>query len=155
MQRAAWTVLAVVVLALGAAPVAQAETSPQLLAARAVTLAAARGDAKAQTRLGFMFERGIGVPQNYDQAAQWYHRAAEQGDPRGQFHLGLLFSKGFGVPSDFLLAYKWLNLAASRVGNAEREYYVRIRDAVATKLSLAEIEEAQWWTIHWVPKRYR
>ena len=44
---------------------------------------AERGDAAAQTYLGFMFETGRGVPQNYTEAAMWYRRAAEQGDSLG------------------------------------------------------------------------
>jgi len=38
------------------------------------------GTTSAQAYLGFMFETGRGVPQNYTEAAMWYRRAAEQGD---------------------------------------------------------------------------
>jgi len=155
MQRVAWTILVVVVVALGAAGTAAAQASPQLRYANAVSVAAARGDVGAQTRLGYMYERGIGVAQDFELAAMWYNLAAEQGDPRAQHHLGLLFNKGFGVPVDFMTAYKWLNLAASRVGNADRPYYVRIRDAVAAKLSHKEVAEAQLWATLWQPKRLR
>jgi uncharacterized protein len=150
MQKAAWAILAIVALGFGAPRMADADSH---VSAQSTTFAAMRGDAGAQTRLGLMYERGIGVPQNYALAAKWYHRAAEQGDVRAQYHLGVLFNKGFGVPTDFLLAYKWLNLAASRAPSADRAYYVRIRDAVATKLSYAELEEAQWWAHIWHPTR--
>jgi len=42
---------------------------------------AARGNARAQALLGFMYENGFGVPQAYDAAADLYQRAAMQGDP--------------------------------------------------------------------------
>jgi TPR repeat protein len=153
MQRTALTVLAAVVAVVGAIAGAAAQGSPQLRYADSVSRAAARGDVGAQTRLGYMYERGIGVAQDYELAAMWYNLAAEQGDPRAQHHLGLLFNKGFGVPIDFMTAYKWLNLAASRVGNADRPYYVRIRDAVGSKLSHKEVAEAQLWATTWQPKR--
>jgi TPR repeat protein len=155
MQRAAWTIFVLVVLVLGAAPMAVAQASPQLRYADAVSAAAARGDVGAQTRLGYMYERGIGVAQDYELAFMWYNLAAEQGDPRAQHHLGLLFNRGFGVPVDFMTAYKWLNLAASRASNADRAYYVRIRDAVRAKLSHKEVAEAQLWATLWQPKRLR
>jgi TPR repeat protein len=155
MQRTAWTILAVVAIGLGAAATAAAQPSPQLRYANSVSAAAARGDVGAQTRLGYMYERGIGVAQDYEMAAMWYNLAAEQGDPRAQHHLGLLFNKGFGVPVDFMTAYKWLNLAASRVGNVDRPYYVRMRDAVGSKLSHKEVAEAQLWATLWQPKRLR
>ena len=67
----------------------------------------------AQTYLGFMFETGRGVPQNYTDAAMWYRRAAEQGDSLAQYSLGLLYDRGFGVPQDIVEAAKWLNLATA------------------------------------------
>ena len=45
---------------------------------------AEQGVAAAQSYLGFMFETGRGVPQNYTEAAMWYRRAAEQGDSLAQ-----------------------------------------------------------------------
>ena len=38
------------------------------------------GNAVAQARLGWMYEKGEGVPQDYAQAAAWYLKAAEQGN---------------------------------------------------------------------------
>ena len=40
---------------------------------------AEEGDASAQTKLGRMYEQGIGVPQNFVQAHKWYNLAAAQG----------------------------------------------------------------------------
>ena len=81
-----------------------------------------------------MYEHGFGVPQDYHLAAMWYHRAAEQGDPQAQHRLGILLNKGFRVHTNFIEFYKWLNLAAARVRTSDRGHYVRMRDAVASKL---------------------
>jgi hypothetical protein len=94
---------------------------------------AERGDAAAQTYLGYMFETGRGVPRNYTEAAMWYRRAAEQGDSLAQYSLGLLYDSGFGVPRDIVEAAKWLELSAAGAPPKAREARVRIRDAVTTR----------------------
>ena len=106
-------------------------------------LQAQRGDARSQTVLGFMYATGRGVPQHFVNAVEWYRRAAEQGEPTAQYLLGLMYDKGQGVPQDQVLAQKWLILAAAHASGRQREYYARIRDAVAFKLSPAQIREAQ------------
>ena len=114
---------------------------------------AARGNARAQTQLGYMYQHGLGVPQDHALAAVWYHRAAEQGEPRAQHLLGLLYDKGFGVPLDFIEAYRWLNLAAAGAPRPDRSYYIRIRDAVASKLPYGYMIEGQLRSRYWQPLR--
>lgn len=112
---------------------------------------AERGNARAQTMLGFMYEHGRGVPQDYVAAAYWYSCAAERGYPTAQYFLGLMYDQGHGVTRSDVLAYKWLNLAAARAQPSVREYYLRIRDAVAAKLTPAQIANAQRLAYHFVP----
>jgi uncharacterized protein len=118
-------------------------------AARLLLPLAQHGNPQAQTYVGFMFQNGRGLPQNYVAAADWYRRASEQGIPVAQFNLGLMYDKGHGVPQDYVLAYKWLNVATARATPAEREYWVRIRDAIATKLSLIQRTAAQDLASEW------
>ena len=56
-----------------------------------------------------------------------------------------------GVPQDFILAYKWLNLAAARASKREREYFVRLRNAVASKMSTDQIVVGQRLALLWAP----
>lgn len=121
--------------------------------ARRLWTRAERGDARAQVLLGFMYANGRGVPQNDVMAARWYEFAAQQGHPTAQHLLGLLYDKGQGVPQDDVLAHMWLNLAAARARPRERDYYARLRDAVATKMSPAQLAEAQWLAFRWRPGR--
>ena len=146
MRRAVRTALATTLFALSM--IAASEAQPQGFAP-AIVRSAESGSPTAQTRLGYMYENGIGVPQDYRLAAMWYHRAAEQGDPRAQHRLGILFNKGFGVRVDFIEAYKWLNLAASRVRISDRGYYARMRNAVASKLTYSELAEGQLRATRW------
>ena len=113
------------------------------------------GDARAQALLAYMLANGRGVPQSYVEAAYWYRRAGEQGHPTAQYMLGLMYDKGQGLPQDYVLAYKWLNLAVSRANGRERQEWVLIRDAIASKLSLAELTVAQRLAIEWRPTPYR
>jgi uncharacterized protein len=117
----------------------------------------AHGNARALGRLGFRYENGFGVPQNYIAAADLYRRAAEQGDAFAQCRLGLSYDKGHGVPVDYVLAYKWLDLATARAPRRERDFYQKLRDAVASKMSLAQVTEGQrlalTWTAGWPPER--
>jgi len=118
-------------------------------AARLLLPLAQHGNPVAQTYVGFMFHNGRGLPQNYVAAADWYRRASEQGVPVAQFNLGLLYDKGMGVPQDYVLAYKWLNIATAQATRAERDYWVRIRDAVGTKLSLIQRTAGQDLASEW------
>jgi TPR repeat protein len=152
MRKALSTVLGVAGFAVAAIGGAQAASPPErLIVARpagefslvTVVRLAERGSARYQTYLGYMYETGRGVPQDYHLAAYWYRLAAEQGDIRAQHLLGLLYDRGQGVPLDYVEAHKWLNLSAARAGRADRDYYVRMRNAVASKLTRAQIYEAQ------------
>jgi TPR repeat protein len=116
---------------------------------------AERGNANAQARLGFMYEHGRGVPQDYSLAVYWYTCAAAQGYSTAQYLLGLMYDKGLGVVRSDVLAYMWFNLAAAHAQPRTREYYSRIRDAVAAKLSPAQIAEAQRQASTFLPDTFK
>jgi TPR repeat protein len=78
--------------------------------------AAEAGDPEAQTNVGDIYERGLGVAPNYEAAAQWYQKAADKGYSRALFNLGTLYEQGTGVPHDQLKA---LNLYRQAWGLAE------------------------------------
>jgi hypothetical protein len=118
-------------------------------AARLLAPFARRGNPRAQAMLGFLYENGLGAPQAYDVAVELYAGAAERGDPSGQYLLGLMYDKGHGVDRDDVLAYKWLNLAAASAPARDRENYLKIRNAVASKMSLNQIVEGQWLALNW------
>jgi uncharacterized protein len=113
------------------------------------------GNPRAQFYLGFMYETGRGVPQDYLTAAYWYRRAANQGETTAQYRLGLLFDKGQGVTQDYIEAHKWLNLAAAHAPPPTRDYCARLRDAVATKMTRGEIGTARVLALQWVAVRER
>ena len=110
-----------------------------------------QGFAESQLRLGVMYARGQGVPQDVAKAVEWFHKAAEQGFAEAQEELGWFYAKGLGVPQDYVMAHKWFNLAAAKrnvVASLAREG----RDAVAKKMTPAQIAEAHRLAREWKPK---
>ena len=75
---------------------------------------AQQGYAEAQVALGAMYTQGLGVPQNDEQATQWYRRAADQGHAEAQFLLGNRYFQGLGVPQDYGQAMQWYRRAAGQ-----------------------------------------
>jgi hypothetical protein len=69
--------------------------------------AAESGDLEAQTNVGEIYERGMGVAPDYESAAKWYQKAADKNYARALFNLGTMYEQGLGVPQD---ALKALNL---------------------------------------------
>jgi TPR repeat protein len=156
MRKVRRIALGVALLALVGGARASAQPPEQGARGPAVVRLAESGDARAQTRLGFMLETGQGLPQNYAEAVYWYHRAAEQGDPDAQYLLANCLNLGLGVHWDRVLAHKWFNLSASRTRNRdEREHRIRMRDAVASTFTIPTLEEAQYLAAVWRPKPER
>lgn len=84
------------------------------------------GNADAQTRLGVMYSKGLGVTRSYGQALQWFRRAADQGVAEAQFNVGAMYAEGLGVPLDDDVAQGWLRRAADQE-YVEAKDYVRKR----------------------------
>src|SRR5688572_21463932 len=59
--------------------------------------AAEAGDPEAQTNVGEIYERGLGLPPDHALAAQWYQKAADKAYARALFNLGTLYEQGLGV----------------------------------------------------------
>ncbi|MFL6550334.1 MAG: caspase family protein [Povalibacter sp.] len=74
------------------------------------------GDVEAQTNVGEIYERGLGVAPDYSAAASWYQKAADKNYARALFNLGTLYEQGLGVPQDGLKA---LNLYRQASGIPE------------------------------------
>ena len=72
------------------------------------------GNAEAQFRLGFIYERGEGASTDHQLAANWYRKAADQGHARAQSELGVLYEFGRGVPRDFRQSVHWYRKAAEQ-----------------------------------------
>jgi hypothetical protein len=86
---------------------------------------------------------------------KWYRLAAQQGYAAAQYNLGLTYAEGPGIPQDYVQAYMWFDLAAARFSAPEaesRDHAVRNRDIIASKMTPAQLAEAQRRAREWKPK---
>jgi TonB family protein len=80
-------------------------------------MAADQGNTRAQENLGGLYEKGLGVSQDYAEAMIWYRKAADQGNTNAHVNVGWLYQNGWGVKQDYSEAMRWY-LGAANKGNA-------------------------------------
>ncbi len=73
---------------------------------------AQQGFADAQASLGWLYQAGLGVGQDLQQALYWYRKAAAQGHAVAQNNLGVMYQQGLGVRSDLAKAIEWYRKSA-------------------------------------------
>jgi len=107
---------------------------------------AAHGDSLAQSVLGYRFNNGIGVPQNYTEGFKWYRLSAAQGHAGSQSVLGVMYVAGRGIPINFVQALMWLKLSWSAMSSDEKKVASdtsKISKLITKKMTPAQIAEAQ------------
>lgn len=92
---------------------------------------AQQGDAEAQTYVGEIYEKGLGLPADYKTALFWYLKAADLGYSRAQINLGYLYEKGLGVEKDPVAALNWYR-RASGIKDDDIEYSSAVEVKAAT-----------------------
>jgi hypothetical protein len=109
-------------------------------------LQAEKGDAKAQTRLGTLYEYGDNVKQDYAEAMVWYRKAANQGFAPAQNLLGEMYAKGAGVAKSNDEACFWFTIAA--MSDAK---FIERRDESAATLAPERIDAVRKRVRTWSP----
>lgn len=74
--------------------------------------AAEGGHADSQFNVAVMYEQGIGIGKDEQEAFVWYGKAAAQGNSAAQFNLGVLYENGRGTTTDFEKANEWYRKAS-------------------------------------------
>jgi TPR repeat protein len=101
--------------------------------------ALARGDVRAEVRLGAIYDQGRGVAPDPVVAAKLYRDAARQGSGAAQLNLAKLYLEGRGVEADHVAAYAWADAAAAS-GEPGGQ---RIIDALAKSMPPAQLSRAE------------
>lgn len=103
------------------------------------------GDAEAQTYVGEIYEKGLGLKPDYQAASIWYDKAAKQNYSRALINLGNLYEKGLGVAQDKAQALNLYRQAAGiqsddllyastvEVHAVDQKELARLKDEVAFK----------------------
>lgn len=100
-------------------------------------------DPEAQYYVGMMFNNGIGVDHNPEEAFDWFLKSSAGGDPLGAYKVGCYYAGQFGVVTinhDKALEYK---LTAAEAG-----YSLAQSDVAVTYGSRGNLEDAvRWWKV--------
>ena len=83
--------------------------------------AAEKGHSTAQSWMGFCYEYGKGVTQDYAEAAVWYRKSANQGSAYAANRLAECYYYGRGVEKSYAEAVKFYRQAADK-GNKNAQY---------------------------------
>lgn len=102
---------------------------------------AKEGDPEAQTYVGEIYEKGLGLQADPMVAAQWYQRAADQGHSRARINLGFLYESGLGVEKDLVRAMN-LYRAASGFDESSLEY-VTAFEVAARKQQTIDLQKQE------------
>lgn len=138
-----------VMLAGLAMPAHAAEIAPPPPDLSSLRAKAEAGEAAFQAYFGYLYLNGsAGLPQDYEQAFKWYHKAADQGYVAAQYNLGILYDEGLGVTQSHEAGYFWLTLAAQASGKQD---YAERRDRAGFTLSLAQTDELKKRAASWKP----
>jgi TPR repeat protein len=107
-----------------------------------------RGDyaTALRAKLGFMYDKGQGVPQDYAEAVKWYRLAADQGLAAAQLNLGFAYGTGRGVPQDYAEAVKWYRLAAEQ-GLADAQFNLGIMYKLGKGVPQDYAEAVKWYRL--------
>lgn len=97
-----------------------------------IAKAAEQGHVKAQTALGVVYARGMGVTTKPELAMRWLRRAALQGDALAQNELATIYAKGLGVPQDLKKAIHWYSQAAT-TGSRQAEQNLALATVARVK----------------------
>ena len=139
---------------------------------RIYTPLAQQGNQLAQERLGEIYARGLGVPQDTERAKAYFDAAAANAearatDPASMFAVAKLYGSGNGVPEDDAKALAWYRKAAALgysdaqinlVAMATRIYGDKLNPALAVEWMqkaadqgnpVAETKMADWYRDGW------
>ena len=109
------------------------------------SLAAEKGYAKAQCKLGICYYYGYGIEKDLAKAVEWYTKAAEQGDADAQSILGFCYEYGTGVKKDLTKAVEWYTQTAEQ-GDADAQYYLGNCYEYGTGVEKDLAKAVEWYT---------
>eukprot|EP00729_Bicosta_minor_P011043 gene11043-biopygen29075 len=98
----------------------------------------------AQYSLGIAYHYGIGVEQDYVEAAKWFQKSAEAGHATAQYTLGNMYDNGKGVEQDYVEAFK-LYRKAAEAGYAPAQFNLGTMYATGNGVEQDHVEAVKWY----------
>ena len=104
-----------------------------------------KGDARAMNNLGVLYDKGQGVAENPQEAAQWFQKAAVGGHGPGMSNYGRMLEQGRGVPRDVAEAARWFRQAADK-DVADAQYNLAVLYERGEGVSQSDKDAAAWYS---------
>ncbi|MBW9112123.1 SEL1-like repeat protein [Rhizobium cauense] len=109
-------------------------------------LAADKGFAPAEYRLGNIYEKGTGVDRDIAKAKQYYEQAANQGNASAMHNLAVLHASGALGQQDYKVAADWFVKAAD-LGITDSQFNLAILCARGNGVAQDLTESYKWFAI--------
>jgi TPR repeat protein len=78
----------------------------------------------AQARIGVLYDKGLGVQRDENEALKWFRKAAEKNEPTAQFNVGFYYLCGRGsLPRNDQEAVRWFEKAAQQ-NQADAQHFM-------------------------------
>jgi hypothetical protein len=81
-----------------------------------------KGNSIAQRKVGRMYFRGSGLPQDYGLAYRYFLAAAKNGDVISQRYIAIMYYKGIGLSKDERQAIRWFSVASKNGDLASKNF---------------------------------
>ncbi|HEX4634671.1 MAG TPA: hypothetical protein VH189_00720 [Rhizomicrobium sp.] len=111
-----------------------------------LTLAADKGQAVAQYRLGTLYERGQGVAADPGKAMHWYELAASQGNRKAMHNLAVAYASGPPAKRNMTEAARWFTKAAA-LGLADSQFNLAVLCERGDGVPLSLADAYKWYAI--------
>lgn len=115
-------------------------------AARWYAMAAERGFAPAQYRLGSLYEKGTGVGRDINKAMALYEQAAAVGNASSMHNLAVLYASGASGAANYKAAVDWFTKAAN-LGIVDSQFNLAILHARGNGTPQNLDESYKWFAI--------
>ena len=121
---------------------------PQDLAAAAAWFerAARGGVTMAHFRLGSMYEKGLGLKKDLQEARRLYVAAADKGNAKAMHNLAVLYAEGIDGKPEYPTATQWFRKAAT-YGVVDSEYNLAILYARGVGIERNLVESYKWFAL--------
>lgn len=97
-------------------------------------------------QLGYYYDNGYGVTQNFDAAYKWWMSAAKADHALAMYNTGIMYLKGKGTTPDPVQALYWLERASAK-GLTEASGRLAIAYETGEGLPKSRGKAAYWWGI--------
>ena len=118
--------------------------------------AAAQGHAQATNSVAYLYDLGLGVPQDRKRGFDLYSQAADLGYAEAMWNLANMYGAGQLGPADLVMACVWSNRASRFAGPNDKRlsvHLMRILPQLEAQLDTEKLASCREQANSWVPSK--